>query len=322
MELISYFESSKIRIQHKQDKLVMLLHDYLAKFMKNAGVENNNNPTGRDLLKVKFKERSRQLSDKDIFLGKKVEDLLVELGLTKSSEELQPWLLRVRLYYEEAVSKMIKYFSKIINSSSLHALKVLAPTSWTSTELDDLKKSWRILGEKFSNILKVSDLPDLMTEVATLKFTGVGEVTQDTEVDVFLRRLSQVVDDEGKVCYPLLVRLGYAVATIYNSSSSAERDFSLMNAFLADKSKNKTSLKLLLTKMHIKAECLSLSRSCAKCKVLKVQGKEGTHCHCVQWKPTEELLATLRDGGPYKRYKAEMEERSQEQKDKEVISAA
>jgi hypothetical protein len=158
-----------------------------------------------------------------------------------------------------------------------------------------------------------------MTEVATLKFTGMGDETQDTEVDIFLKRLSKVVDDEGKVCYPVLVRLGYALATIYNSSSSAERDFSLMNAFLADKSKNKSSLKLLLTKMHIKAECLSLARSCAKCKVLKVQGKEGTHWHCVQWKPSEELLATLRDGGPWKRYKAEMEERSQEQKDKEVM---
>jgi hypothetical protein len=35
---------------------------------------------------------------------------------------------------------MIKYFSKVINSS-LHALKVLAPTSWASTELDELKRS-------------------------------------------------------------------------------------------------------------------------------------------------------------------------------------
>ena len=38
MELISFFESQKIRIQDRYSKLVLLLHSFLSKFMKNAGI--------------------------------------------------------------------------------------------------------------------------------------------------------------------------------------------------------------------------------------------------------------------------------------------
>ena len=46
----------------------------------------------------------------------------------------------------------------------------------------------------------------------------------------------------------------------------AERDFSLMNAIVADKSR--TSQLLLLAKMYIKTEIMGLARSCKQCKVL------------------------------------------------------
>ena len=55
MELISYFESEKVRIQDGHRKLVLLLHNILGKFMKNAGQEaNNNTVVGEELLNVKF----------------------------------------------------------------------------------------------------------------------------------------------------------------------------------------------------------------------------------------------------------------------------
>ena len=62
MDLISFFESNKIRIHAKQGKLVILLHDYLSKYLKQAGLEGNNNPTGEQLLKVKYKDTNIQLS--------------------------------------------------------------------------------------------------------------------------------------------------------------------------------------------------------------------------------------------------------------------
>ena len=37
--------------------------------MKNAGVEEGVEVTGKDLLEVNFKDRRRQLSDEYIFLG-------------------------------------------------------------------------------------------------------------------------------------------------------------------------------------------------------------------------------------------------------------
>ena len=262
MDMISYFESSKIRIQHKQNKLVLLLHDYLAKFVKNAGVENNN-VSGKALLEASFTDKSKQRSDKSIFLGKKVEALLVKRGLNRDSKVLTPWLLQVRKYYKEAVRRMMKYFKAPIASRSLQAMTVLDPTSWATMELDDIQRNWKVLGLHFTNVMDRSEVPDLMTEVAELKIRGV-EATKDTDVDKFFKKLEQEVEDEGEMAYPLVVRLGQALSTIYHSSSPAERDYSLMNSFLADKSRNATSLQLLMTKMHVKAEGLSLKRSCQK----------------------------------------------------------
>jgi len=151
------------------------------------------------------------------------------------------------------------------------------------------------------------------------------EATEDTEPDKFLRKVELVVDDEGEVAYPLVVRLGQALATIFHSSSPAERDFSLMNSFLADKSRNSTSLQLLLTKMHIKAEGLSLQRSCQKCKLLSrkaskstsMRNQEGQHCHCNHWQPPEDLQG-MRNGAPSRKYKEDMKKKGEEEaKEKE-----
>jgi len=225
MDMISYFESSQIRIQHKQSKLILLLHDYLAKFIKNAGVENNN-ASGKALLEVNFKDKSKQRSDKSIFLGKKVEAVLVKHKLSRDSKVLGPWLLQVRKYYEEALGRMVKYFKPPIGSRTLQAMAVLDPSSWTTMELDDLQRNWKVLALHFKNVVSRVHLEDLKAEVAQLKISGV-EATEDTEPDKFLRKVELVVDDEGEVAYPLVVRLGQALATIFHSSSPAERDFSL-----------------------------------------------------------------------------------------------
>ena len=58
MDLISFFEVEKVRIQDRHMKLVMLFKDYLGKFMKNAGVEDeNNNLEDEEVLSVKIKQR-------------------------------------------------------------------------------------------------------------------------------------------------------------------------------------------------------------------------------------------------------------------------
>ena len=82
-------------------------------------------------MKADYRNRTKQLEDKQLFVGDKVESLLAELGLVKESPEIKNWLLKVRGFYEEAVFKIIKYFSQSIKSKTLRSLAVLAPTSWS-----------------------------------------------------------------------------------------------------------------------------------------------------------------------------------------------
>lgn len=301
MELVDFFESSKVRIQHKHGKLSLLLHDFLSKLMKNAGLEgemsSNNVVAGKDLLKVKFTDRKKQLSNKDLWLGKRVDELLIELKLNVSSEEIQDWLGKVRHFYEVVVRKIVQVFSPAIKSRMLQAAAVISPSAWSTTDLDTLKKSWKQLGSRFPNVISVEMLPDLLTEVVALKFVRPEE-GMDEEPDAFLAELSKIKDDDDdSLIYPLLSGLGSAICTLYNSSS-AERDFSIMNFFVGEPSKNRTSPLFLNAKMHIKAELMSLSRKCMKCKVLKEKEKKGAHCHCSV------------TGDPYKRYKKDMEEKA------------
>ena len=62
-----------------------------------------------------------------------------------------------------------------------------------------------------------------------------------------------------------------------------------------------------------------LQRNCKKCKVLKREKKSSDYCHCSLWSPPEELMVTMRDGGPWKCYQKDMEDRAKEEKDKEVL---
>ena len=129
MEMISFFESEKVSIQDRHRKFIYLFQSILGKFMKTAGIESNtnNDGDGEEVLGVKYDDRSKQLSDQEIFLGPRVESLLREVGLTRLCPELKYWLLNVRKCYEEACMKMKKYFSPSIRSSTLKAFSVLSP---------------------------------------------------------------------------------------------------------------------------------------------------------------------------------------------------
>jgi hypothetical protein len=56
--------------------------------------------------------------------------------------------------------------------------------------------------------------------------------------DEFFSCLSKKVDEEGEAIFLILSRLGSALSTIYNSSSPAERDFSLVNLNVGDPSQS------------------------------------------------------------------------------------
>ena len=320
MDLISFFESEKIRIQDRHRKLVLLLHNLLGKFMKNAGLDPNNNKVDEEkMLKVNVGEKKNQLSDDEIFLGPRVEKLLRELGLTRQSGVIALWIVLVREFYEEAIFKMKKYFSTSLKSSTLKALSVLSPKSWSTLELDVLKKHWRLLGEQFSNVLQISQVPSLLTEVTLFSAVGIQSLAvedndaEEMSVDEFFSSVDKIVDEDGEASFPILSSLGSALATIYNSSSPAERDFSLMNLIVGDPTKSRTSQLLLLTKMFITAELRSLDKGCKKCLKGKENGEQSAYCHCELWNIPEDLLVTMRDGKPCQRYKKDLEEKKKEE---------
>ena len=82
----------------------------------------------------------------------KAEQLLKELGLTRHSEEVQPWLdINVRGFYVAAVDKMIKYFQGTLESKVMEALKVMDPKFWRLGKGDMLSRAHWEWGESAKN---------------------------------------------------------------------------------------------------------------------------------------------------------------------------
>jgi hypothetical protein len=111
----------------------------------------------------------------------------------------------------------------------------------------------------------------------------------EMSADEFFSCLSKKVDEEGEAIFLILSRLGSALSTIYNSSSPAERDFSLVNLNVGDPSQSWTSQLVLLSKMFITAELKSLKGS-----------RRGGSSHHIA---TEALDSSRRPSCDYERWK-------------------
>lgn len=227
IKFLNYFESSEVRVHQQFASIVDIVYNFLSKFLKNAGMgDKEETVTGRRLLKVDYKDKKLQLDDEKIFLGGKVDGFLKEMGLRRDSEEIKPWIQKVRLFYEELLSKMFKYFGPSLKSKTLRYLSVLCPSATLSLPLDELKLRWKYLAEGFPNIIDPSEVDCLVDEVVKLK--TLEGLDDETEPEEFFKDLSTVKDVNGNQVFPLVIKLGTALLTGHNSSSSAERDFSLM----------------------------------------------------------------------------------------------
>ena len=165
-----------------------------------------------------------QLPDKDLYLGPKVEKFLLELELSRTSPELAPWLEKVREFYCEALIKAQKYFRPSLTSRVLRACDVLDPKVLFDTSLDEVKRKFTTISSRFSNIVPLIQVPSLMDQLSCLhakdKVKEMAEIW--TPVQIYTRLLSW---REGQ--FSLVGRLGCALLSVHNSSSMAERDFSL-----------------------------------------------------------------------------------------------
>ena len=178
----------------------------------------------KNLVDLDFSERSLQLGNKEIYLGGQVEAFLRRLGLTRESMEISSWLDRVREFYVEALEKAAKYFKPSLLSKTLRYMDIANPASFVEYELDDLKKRYRYVAERFPKIIPQNQLPNLLDQVASV--TAQDKITEAAPVmnaEEFFHKLSTF--NEGR--YGLVGRLVKALLTIHNSSSQAERDFSI-----------------------------------------------------------------------------------------------
>ena len=325
IKFLNFFESTEVRVHKQFASIVDLVYNYLSKFLMNAGMKADEEAvTAKRLMKVDYKDKKLQLDDEKIFLGVKADEFLKEIGLKRDSEEMKPWMKRVRQFYEEVLEKLFKYFGPSLKSKTLRYMSVLSPSGTLSLCLDELKLRWKYLAEGFPTIIDKSELDVLEDEVIKLKtLEGLDE---ETDADEFFKELSTVKDVNGnnEKVFPLVTKLGSALLTGHNSSSNAERDFSIMNGLVSDPRKNKTSQLRLNTRLSIKSHIHNLKHSCRQCKDIKKVNKERVnngdkmkssyHCHCPQWTPSDELVAEVSRGKPYQDYKTE--ERNKQEKAK------
>lgn len=222
---INHFESEEPKIFERFDVLADLLITFMAKFLMNGGRKAGKDDfTTRDLLDVDVTDSSLQLSDKNMFLGPKVETFLVEVGLTRSSPELAPWLGKVREFYCEALAKAQKYFRAPLASKVLRACDVFDPEVLFSSALDEVKNKFQTVASRFSNVIKNERVPDLLDQIASLHSRkDIKELAATmTPVQIFGRLVTW---RDGR--YGLIGLLGCAILSVHNSGAMAERDFSL-----------------------------------------------------------------------------------------------
>ena len=132
----------------------------------------------------------------------------------------------------------MKYFKPALSSKGLQDCDILHPKTFFGVPLDTLKKKFKCLATRFTNIINLAQIPALLDQVTSLR--ARSEVRERVEslispVDFFSRLLTW---KEGM--YRLVGLLGCSLLTVHGSGSTAERDISLMNCVVGDPSRNRT----------------------------------------------------------------------------------
>ena len=216
-----------------------------------------------------------------------------------------------------------------------------------STEVDVIKKQMKYISGRFPNVVNQHEVPDMMDEVASLRACErLKELVTIISPVEFFSRLQTWKDKR----YEVIVRLGGALLTNHGTGSNSERDFSLMNWLLADKSTHNTNQERLEARLGLKSYNNNLKYHCNKCKDLKEKklvdeelniedrddisesedgyceedgvkkaNKLPYHCHCYQFKVSNELLVHMADGKPGQRYKEKEKKKQDAAKVEEIL---
>ena len=336
LKFLNTFEKREPQIHKRHKLLVEFIYGLLGKLLKNAGLGDRDEVTADNMLDVNCKDENIQHSDKDLYIGPKAEEFLEKTGLNKQSPELTDWMKRVREFYVEVIAKAFKYFSVSLKSNTLRYLSILSPKTTIVTSLDVLKKRYKYIARKFKNIVTEAEIPELMEQVTLMKAQRSLPDMVDCSPEKFFEIANKVKNNK----YKLVARLGQALLTIYNSSSEAERDFSVQHGLVADPHKNNTSQLRLQARMRIKSNTFELKEDCEKCDIAEEEDEESEGeeeedddeeeetkkkkrtfcpCHCSLFQPGEELLVSMKGGQPNRRYTADKKQKKSRKTEEKVV---
>ena len=297
---------------------------HFSRFLKDGGIKRGETATASKLLAVNYKDESLWLSKVNVFVGSGVKSFLADIRLNPNSEELSQFYDSVYKYYLETSERMVEYFSKGLKSETVKYLTVLSPKA-KDLPLEESRKKWGYLAEKFHNVVSSEEADLLHEELANYRLLPIKDHVHvnHVAVDQWYANLAKItIGDE--LAYPVLSHLALALCTMYNSSSEAERDFSTEKFILEDARKNSTSQLTQQSKMTVMSAVARKAKDCKLClEAIKEKEEEkkkfpdtvvakyrSRHCHCDMLDVDEAMLMDCDNGKPARRYKEALSEAS------------
>ena len=174
VDFIDYFESRKIRIQDRYPKMLELITTHFSRFLKDGGIKRGETATASKLLAVNYKDESLWLSKVNVFVGSGVKSFLADIRLNPNSEEVSQFYDSVYKYYLETSERMVEYFSKGLKSETVKYLTVLSPKA-KDLPLEESRKKWGYLAEKFHNVVSSEEADLLHQELANYRLLPIKD---------------------------------------------------------------------------------------------------------------------------------------------------
>ena len=322
INFIDFFESRSIRVHQRYTKAAELLTKHMSYWLKNGGSSDGKPLTVEEMSK--FKPRNgEKLSRRNVFIGTDTRSFIETIGLDYNSPELDEFFDSVFRFYEETTEQMIKFFKPTFDSRTVRYLEVIAP-EFQRESLDRNKERWNYLLTKFPNIIPPDQRDAFLAEIAV--YVRLDHPDPGEPVDEWWARVADVVID-GQKAFPLMSKFALALATMYNSSSEAERDFSKQTNIYQNTHVTNLSQKKLQCKLTLQSTIAMQATFCSRCenaleeradrkkKGEAVKPYKCKHCHCNLLKPDEGLMNELREGKPSQRYKQSLQLAQTENKD-------
>ena len=282
MEAINFFEESSVHFHLIRSKMESLLRNQLTKFLKNSAVEEEdkeNNVVGKsanDLLDLDLDDKNFYKAKKRVKIGEKCNELMRNLGLTPESPQMSFLMDRFIQFHKAVAKQFMKYFRQGLESPELAACASLGPKARkgreTRRKIMYLANSYK---KVVGNIQQADGMDSLEKDLENYlkddELDGAGEA--DLNFVEHWERVDAIKEGDWPK-YEVLPRFALALATIFNSNSECERNFSHQTRLARDPTKNKMSQKMFDAHLQIRSGVESKDSKRTVINVLKLKLKK------------------------------------------------